>query len=82
MKTWQYRVVTLNTEYRVQYEGRLEDSPESDQIIQDCLNAMGVEGWELVVTLPAMPAKQSWKNNSANPWVHQFIFKRTVKNEE
>jgi hypothetical protein len=79
---WQYRVVTLNTEYSIPWKGELEDSPESDEIIQTCLLEMGEDGWELVGTLPAMPKARNWKNDLANPWVHHFIFKRPAEDQE
>jgi hypothetical protein len=76
---WKYRVITFNTEYEVPFDGKITDSPESNQIIQDRLNEVGSDGWELVSFLPAMPTPRKWKGDEfANPWVYHAIFKRLL----
>jgi hypothetical protein len=75
MLTRKYRVITINTEYEVPFGGKIEDSPESARIIEDHLNEMGEDGWELVGFLPALPQNQNWKRTIANPWVYHVIFK-------
>jgi hypothetical protein len=80
MPKWEYRVITMNTEYEVPFEGDLKDSPPSDEIIQSHLNEMGEDGWELVAFLPALPMAQKWKGvESANLWMYHAIFKRQVE---
>jgi hypothetical protein len=79
---WEYRVITMNTEYEVPLESDLKDSPESDQIIQSHLNEMGEDRWELVSFLPALPTAQNWKGTMANPWMYHAIFKRPVDVEK
>jgi hypothetical protein len=82
MTIWQYRVITLNTEYSVPWKGKIQDSPPSNEIIHECLEEMGEEGWELIATLPAMPTARNWNNDMANPWVHHFIFKRPQRSND
>ena len=77
MTRWEYRVITMNTEYEVPFEGHLKDSPESCEIIESHLREMGEDGWELVTFLPALPMAQNWKGTMANPWMYHAIFKRT-----
>jgi Domain of unknown function (DUF4177) len=66
---WEYRVITMNTEYEVPFEGDVKESPESSEIVQNHLNEMGEDGWELVSFLPALPTAQNWKGTMANPWI-------------
>ncbi|HEU4983623.1 MAG TPA: DUF4177 domain-containing protein [Acidobacteriaceae bacterium] len=80
---WEYRVITFNTEYEVPGGGKITDSAESKQIIQDHLNEMGRDGWELVSFLPALPTPQKWKGNEfANPWMYHAVFKREIAEAE
>ncbi len=76
---WEYRVITINTEYEVPFGGKITDSPESGTIIDSHLNEMGREGWELISFLPALPMSQNWKGTIANPWMYHAIFKRLGK---
>jgi hypothetical protein len=77
MANWEYRVITINTEYEVPLEGHLKDSPESNVIIQSHLNELGEDGWELISFLPALPMAQKWKGvDSPNPWMYHAVFKR------
>jgi hypothetical protein len=80
MPKWEYSVITINTEYEVPFEGKITDSPEGRVIIEQHLNEMRVDGWELVSFLPAMPMPQKWKGNEfANPWMYHAIFKRSAE---
>jgi hypothetical protein len=80
MPEWEYSVITINTEYEVPFEGKITDSPEGRVIIEQHLNSMGANEWELVSFLPAMPMPQKWKGNEfANPWMYHAIFKRQAK---
>ncbi|WP_348268664.1 DUF4177 domain-containing protein [Edaphobacter paludis] len=80
MVKWEYSVITINTEYEVPFEGDLEDSPPSGEIIQSHLKEMGADGWELVSFLPALPMAQKWKGiDSANPWMYHAVFKRQTE---
>ena len=92
MISWQYRVITFNTEYETVADAvvreAVDDSKlthsaaESNEIIQSRLNIMGKEGWELVCLLPAQPTAQNWKGISvANPWIYHAIFKRPKEQE-
>lgn len=76
MANWLYRVLTINTQYQVDGQGRLENSPDGDVIIQNALKPMGESGWELVAFLPAMPGDKGWRKESANPWIYHAIFKK------
>lgn len=77
MAKWDYRVITVNTEYEVPFGGKITDSAESNVIIEKHLNIMGKERWELVSFLPALPMAQKWKGvDFANPWMYHAIFKR------
>lgn len=79
MTRWEYRVVTINTEYEVPSDGKITDSPESRDIIEGHLSGMGQNGWELISFLPAMPLPRKWKGDDyANPWMYHAIFKRPV----
>ena len=83
MRAWEYRVITMNTEYEVPWpQGKIEDSPDSDQIIQAHLNELGEDGWELVSFLPAQPAAQNWRDAPANPWMYHAVFKRPMPDDE
>ena len=67
MAKWEYSVITINTEYEVPFDGKIEDR-------------MGAAGWELATFLPAMPMPQKWKGNEfANPWMYHAVFKRRVE---
>jgi hypothetical protein len=80
MAKWEYSVITINTEYEVPFDGKIEDSPESRVIIEKHLTRMGAAGWELATFLPAMPMPQKWKGNEfANPWMYHAVFKRRVE---
>jgi hypothetical protein len=73
---WDYRVITVNTQYEIVGDGKLENSRPSNEIIQSRLEEMGADGWELVSFLPAMPTDSKFRGEYANPWVYQFVFKR------
>jgi hypothetical protein len=48
MIRWEYRVITVNTEYEVPIDGKITDSAEGGVIVERHLNASGKDGWELV----------------------------------
>jgi hypothetical protein len=76
---WEYRVITINTEYEVPCEGELKDSPPSKQIIESHLNEIGEDGWELVSFLPAPATHIGDEIRFTNPWMYHAIFKRISK---
>lgn len=78
---WKYRVITINTEYEVPFEGRLEDSPESREIIESHLNKMGEDDWELISFLPAPATHVADKHRFENKWIYHAIFKRLDEEE-
>jgi hypothetical protein len=57
-----------------------EGSPE----VQELLDSMSHEGWELVAFFPARPANQIVENSvtgqrlelDANPWIYNAVFKK------
>jgi hypothetical protein len=59
MAKWEYRVVTINTEYETVADlvAALKPNPSKGRagIIEWRLQEMGVLGWELVSFLPAAP---------------------------
>jgi hypothetical protein len=73
---WEYRVITVNTEYDVPFDGDLKDSPPSNEIIQSHLNEMGEEGWELVSFLPAPATHAGDEVRFENKWMYHAVFKR------
>jgi hypothetical protein len=80
MLRWEYCAITINTEYEVPDGGKITDSPEGRVIIENRLDKMGANGWELVSFLPAEPMAQKWKGNEfANPWMYHAVFKRPVE---
>jgi hypothetical protein len=78
---WEYRVITINTEYETAADlvGSLKPNPSKSrsEIIEWRLREMGVMGWELVSFLPALPmSSPDWEESMANPWMYHAIFKR------
>ena len=76
MTKWDYRVITINTQYEIVGDGKLENSRPSNEIIESCLEQMGADGWELVSFLPAMPTDSKFRGEYANPWIYHAVFKR------
>jgi len=70
-----YWVETINTEYEPDKDGGIDNSPKGDEIIWRRLNDRGVEGWEFVTFLPAIPS-QHFSGSPPNPYVVHAIFKR------
>lgn len=70
-----YRVETINTEYVIDKDLSIDNSPSGAEIIWRRLNDCGDEGWEFVTFLPALPA-QHFKGDPPNPYVVHAIFKR------
>lgn len=94
MDVWQYRVITINTEYETAADSVLryahalsqgetqKSSADGDEIIQSHLEIMGREGWELVSLIPAQPTAQNWKGiSTANPWLYHAVFKRPQRDK-
>lgn len=78
MATWEYLVLTINTEYEIDQSGEINHSPDGDQILQQRLSDCGAEGWELVGFLPAA-ARPHFKGNPENPWLVWAVFKRVTE---
>ena len=70
-----YWVETINTEYVIDKDDNIDNSPSGDEIVRCRLNDRGSEGWEFVTFLPALPA-QHFKGSPPNPYVVHAIFKR------
>ena len=79
MARWEYRVLTMNTEYEVPFEGDLKDSPPSNEIIQRHLNELGEDGWELVAFLPAPATHAADTVRFENKWIYHAVLKRTAE---
>lgn len=79
MAKWEYRVITMNTEYEVPFEGDLKDSPSSREIIESHLDEVGQDGWELVSFLPAPATHVADEHRFTNPWMYHAVFKRPAK---
>jgi hypothetical protein len=79
MAQWEYRVITINTEYEIPFEGDLTDSPESREIIETHLDELGRDGWELVSFLPAPATHVADSNRFTNRWIYHAIFKRLIR---
>jgi hypothetical protein len=73
---WEYRVITLNIEYEVPFDGDLKDSPNSNEIIQTHLIEMGEYGWELISFLPAPATHAGAEVRFDNKWMYHAVFKR------
>jgi hypothetical protein len=52
-----YRVETINTEYVIDKDDNIDNSPSGAEIIWRRLKECGDEGWEFVTFLPALPAQ-------------------------
>ena len=82
MPKWEYRVITINTEYETAADvvaaGKPSPSKRRSEIIERRLQEMGAMGWELISFLPAAPmAIPVWEESTANPWMYHAIFKRS-----
>jgi hypothetical protein len=78
MVVWEYLVETINTEYEIDRNGVIDNSPSSGQIIDHRLAKCGTDSWELVSLIPAAPVKH-FKGAPENPWIFHAIFKRALQ---
>jgi hypothetical protein len=91
MARWEYRVITINTEYETMPDAliretvtgtRLSSAAKSSEIIQFRLETEGRSGWELVALMPAHPSTShsDFQDISVpNPWMYHAVFKRPAK---
>lgn len=86
MNRWEYKIVTIDTRHEPDtlewIVGFKEGSPE----VQNLLNSMSGDGWELVAFFPARPANQVVENSvtgqrwemAANPWLYSAILRNNM----
>jgi hypothetical protein len=85
MARWEYRVITINTEYETAADlvAALKPNPSKSrgEIIERRLEEMGNLGWELISFLPAAPrASPVGEGSTENPWMYHAVFKRPAEN--
>jgi divalent metal cation (Fe/Co/Zn/Cd) transporter len=72
---WEYYVETINTEYTPDEDGKIDNSPGGQEIIQRMLQQYGKEGWDAIAFLPAAPERH-FKGYPPNPWLFHVVLKR------
>jgi hypothetical protein len=88
MNHWEYKVLSVNTLHNeptvVEF---LTSNDFGSERIEEVLNSMGRDGWELVAFVSAQPTGYMWKAPAveegswvdANPWLYRAIFKRQAR---
>ena len=78
MVTWEYLVKKINTECQVDGDGKIVNSPDSEEILQRRLAEDSSNSWELVSFLPATSAKH-FKGEPPNQLIIYAVFKRPLE---
>ena len=90
MNQWEYKIVTINTMHDPTILEWISGFQDGNAEVQELLDSLGREGWELVAFFPARPANQTGKipatkqevTAEANPWLYNAVFKRPPETEE
>jgi len=90
MNDWEYKIVTVDSLHEPDILEWIRGFRDGTAEVQDLLDQLGREGWELVSFLPARPANQIVENSvtgqkitiDANPWLYHAIFKRPAETAE
>jgi len=90
MKEWDYKIVTIDSLHEPDILEWIRGFRDGTAEVQELLDSMGRDGWELVAFFPARPASQIVENSvtgqkltiDANPWLHNAVFKKPSETTE
>jgi len=90
MNEWEYKIVMVNTQHEPTTLEWITRFKDGNAKVQELLDSMGRDGWELVAFFPARPANQTLENSvtgqklaiDADPWLHNAVFKKSAETTE
>jgi hypothetical protein len=90
MNDWEYKIIMVNAQHEPTTLEWITGFKDGNAEVQELLDSIGRDGWELVAFFPARPANQTLENSvtgqkltiDANPWLHNAVFKKAAETSE